>query len=115
MKTKKFKLTTHDAPDFSAVVEIKPTKAAQTDMRGCIAFFHDLAEHLDQFDGNLEVAFLEVIGPELWESIVTTRSIGMAIHEMARREGFPPLDGSRGIRLVECEAGRPDNLDVEEL
>lgn len=115
MKTRKFKLTTDAAPDFHAVIEIKNTRAAQTDMRGCIGFFHDIAEKLGEFDGDLILAFLDVIGPELWIAVASTRSTRWAIDEFARAEGYPPLDGSRGIRLVECERGIPDFFDIDEI
>lgn len=95
---------------WSAEVEIDED-IAKPYLMETVQFFMGAEERLARFDGNVVLAYLDLLKTEILYTTVHDGD-GMLLVN-AGCEGFYPLDGSHGVRLVSCEPFNLKDLEID--
>lgn len=88
---------------WNVVVEIDETPEALEYMKDQLMFWSSGERRIDDEGGNVETAYLKMLGKEMLPE--TTRlNIHGILDYFSQEEGWSPLDGSFGIRLVSVDS-----------
>lgn len=113
MNVQKFKLTCSACDDFEAEFEVD---LDHPDLRNACAetneFFSGSEDRLDDHEGDVVKAYFSLLARPLWIEAVRCYGILSAVLRVFDEgvEGFYPIDGTRGIKLVGLEAGIPESF-----
>lgn len=111
---KRYKAIIAGLYDWECVVEIADGPETAEAVRQMVDFWSGAEERLDRFSGDYNRALVSQIA-----CCLIVLSIKMdassAIEALGEREGYCPLDGSRGIRVVSTDEWEFDEPEVKEV
>ncbi len=98
---KQYKLTSFD--DFTVVIEIDHDKCTEELLTEINNFWSGHEDRLNEADGNLLHAVLGIIYRRTWWTLAEMGGLAWVddmVKEFGKMEGWPPMDGSFGIKFV---------------
>lgn len=104
---KRYKLAAPFAEDFEVVVEINNELLTDALLHEINNFWCEAEDRLDEYDGNVLHAVLGILYRRLWWSIVELGGDAHVDHMVSHFkniEGWPPMDGSFGIKFVSFDS-----------
>lgn len=113
MNTKTFKLS-HSETYWDAKVEIDTANPA-TDkaIKDMVQFWSEWEIRLDANKGDYTMTFLKMLGRKLvYMQLDKDLNLKGVISEMSTEEGWYPLDGSFGIKLISCSSAEVSDDDL---
>lgn len=110
MKLRKFKVQ-HDDLFWEMEVEIDECLAGPV-IKEMVEFWTDWELHLDDADGDYTTAFVIQLGRECFLLAIAER-LGLKdiIKAFESREGWCPMDGSRGITITDVDSYSVDHSE----
>jgi len=96
---------------WEAEVEIDESEKTLEIMRSQIMFWMDGEKELVRYDGNAEKAYLKMLGQEL---LPMSREYNLSgiLSEFEDLEGWAPLDGSFGVKLISVDSWYFEKNDI---
>lgn len=113
MSVKKY-LIEHVDLIWSCEVEIDEEKAAPA-IKEMVEFWLGWENELNKVNGDYTLAFLKMLGRELLYVVIAERSGETCTEYFKSLEGWYPLDGSHGIKIVSCEDYAFDRFEFNAL
>lgn len=113
MSIRIFKLS-HSETYWDGAVEIDTGNVAATEaMKETVEFWSDWQYRLNENGGDYVRTFLKMLGQKLvLMQLGFGYNLSGIIKEMAKEEGWPPLDGTYGITLVRCDDAEISEDDI---
>jgi len=95
------------------VVEIDHDQVTDEFLHSINSFWSEADDRLDDADNNVLNAVLKMLGQQCWELMIANgfNTYGL-IQEFNDREGWPDMDGSYGIKIINCDALLFDISDI---
>jgi len=87
---------------WEATVEIFRSDETTNNMKEQLLFWGGGQERIDNQDGNIEQAYLKMLGEYLIAESIIGWTVKGLIDEWNDKEGWSKLDGSAGIKLLSC-------------
>lgn len=83
-------------------------------MRESLTFCYGIEGAEQVADADLLAEFMKLLGPVLWLEAVQSRGNAFSVRRAFERdiEGFHPLDGAKGIKLVAVDAEWPSEFHL---
>ncbi|XP_022836404.1 uncharacterized protein LOC111363780 [Spodoptera litura] len=100
---------------WEAKIQIDETEEAQKWVKESVEFFSNWENNVEDNDGDYNKAFLRNLFPHLIEESINNSLQGVIWKITDNYEGFPNLDGTDGITLLEIDSFSfdRDDLDIE--
>lgn len=95
---------------FQVEIDHDHPKCAET-IKQMVDFWLGAEERLDDANGDYTVAWLKQVGEKLFRFAVRDLSLYGCLEEFKDMEGWAPLDGSFGIKLLDVETYAPE-IDI---
>jgi hypothetical protein len=101
---------------WEASIQIDDSPATIEAMKEQLLFWTGGQTLIDDYDGDVTHAYIRQTAPIIIDLSRNKNTYGI-IHELKNMEGFLPIDGSIGIKLVESESWEfaYDDFEVQEL
>ena len=93
-----------------AVLEIDDSESTLSTMRDQLLFWTNGQERIKDSNGNIELAYLRMIGRELMLNSMEFNIKGVLEH-FKGLEGYAPLDGSHGVKLLSVDSWQFEECD----
>lgn len=109
LKMKTYIVCYNDYYVFAWEIDLNNSKATES-IKQSVEFWTGWEHRLELNDGDYITTFFKQITIEvIRESFANNYNKKGVISAIGRREGYPPIDGSQGIKLIRC-----DNFDIED-
>jgi len=108
---KKFKII---YKGWVAVVEIDGKKPTLNMMRSQVLYRPNGERLINRAGDNIEMAYLKILTEEIISKVID-EDIGDVINHFDELEGFVPIDGSFGIKLVSIDSWNLPGMHIRDI
>ncbi|NCG55251.1 DUF2528 family protein [Serratia fonticola] len=95
------------------IVEIDHDIVTEKELHEINNFWSDSQDRLMDADGNVLHAVLKMLGQRCWPLLIANWTMsGSSLSKAFDEEGWPPMDGSCGFRIIDCDELEFDESDI---